>query len=154
MPNYNTDSRMLLRYSVWILKGKPIQSLFYFLLITVTVLTFHFGILFTATRDYIQSQQARYYCVRVEPKDPQGGLSRDVIETIFQNPKIKGFNFSCLKSVKPDNFISWVDYYQGSKTDADAELSVNMNVEFADVFVNNTAKLVKGAFPSKKIRAQ
>ena len=141
---------MLFKKAFWMTKGKPFQSILSIVLMVIVALSLFVGMLFNKTAAFVKSGGTFYYPIAISAKDPDVHLSLDFIEKLAKDPMISGFNSSTVQSVKPVDFRNWVGYYQ--KTDnisSDAELSIDLDVKFSDAFVNNTAKLIEGEFPTK-----
>jgi len=141
---------MLFKKAFWMTKGKPFQSILSIILMVIVALSLFVGMLFNKTAAFVKSGGTFYYPITISAKTPDVHLSLDFIEKLAKDPMISGFNSSTVQFVKPVNFRNWVGYYQ--KTDnisSDAELSIDLNVKFSDAFVNNTAKLIEGEFPTK-----
>ena len=139
----------MLRKAAWMLKGKPIQSFLYVLFVIIIAFTVFAGIIFKETGEFIKSGGTFYYTLKVEPKVPEGTITLDIIEQLAENPDIQGYNYNLIQEAQPENFKNWVEYYK--KDDSEftnlVELSINLNIEFSDIFANNSAILTKGIFP-------
>lgn len=141
----------MLRKAAWMLKGKPIQSFLYVLFVIIIAFTVFAGIIFKETGEFIKSGGTFYYTLKVEPKVPEGTITLDIIEQLAENPDIQGYNYNLIQEAQPENFKNWVEYYK--KDDSEftnlVELSINLNIEFSDIFANNSAILTKGIFPTE-----
>ncbi len=140
----------MLRKSFWMLKGKPVQSVLHMLLMVLIGFALFIGIIFQQVGQFIKSGGTFYYTIKVEPKDVESIISRETINQLSKIQNIKGYNYSYIKEIQPENFKNWVQYYDKNDPELDlAELSINLDVEFSDIFVNNSAALVEGSLPTE-----
>ena len=138
----------MLKKSVWMLKGKPVQSIIQILLVIIIAFTLLAGIMFKETGEFIKSGGTFYYTVKVEPKAPEGTMSLDIIQQLAGDPNIQGYNYNLIQKAQPENFKNWVEYYHSAYVNL-VELSINLNTEFSDIFANNSAILTEGVFPTE-----
>lgn len=139
-------NNMLHNMSVILLKSKPVQLIVHALLICVVFFSIYICILFHDTRSFVQTGGTFFYQIRVTAKD-FSEFSFDKVDNLTQNTKIDGYNFNQTKTVKPVGFENWVEAIE-EKTDKSIELSINLNVNYADIFINNMATLSSGNFPT------
>lgn len=136
---------------IWsFIKGKWVQCLLYIsviILITVTALLI---LSFDIVKDTTQSGGAFYYRVRVYPDDTERGITEEVLHEMIKAPLIDGYNNQCLYKVKPLNFQNYVQGYE-QNLETSAELEVNMDTMYSDIFMKKTARLIKGQLPSDQI---
>lgn len=141
----------MFRKSLWILKGKPVQSVLHILLMIIIASTLLIGMIFKEMGEFISSGETFHYTITVAPKDPEESISPDTMEQIVGNKNIVGYNYNVTQEAQPGNFKNWVEFYACSDLVNNdlVELSINLCVESSDIFINNTAKLVMGSFPTK-----
>ncbi len=133
------------------LRGKPVQSVLHILLMVIVASSMFAGLFFKETAEYVRAGGTFYYPIAVSSKDPNGSIPMDIIEKLAENPNIVGYDYTDSKTAQPVNFKNWVEYYKNdaSKIGSEAELSIHINIQYADIFTDHTAELLQGRFPKQ-----